>query len=491
MCLFHNTEEAQAVLSGNEVAVTVLFSARGSYQQGGYAPWPLFECLWRTKDGEIALHHNKTNQIKCSVGQINLDTTAFSDISLWRQYRLSMMKLNSAEAEITVSVDGNQVWKNRCPITISNPANSAGDNLADSIVLRHPEGSFPHVVFGYIVIIPSMSEQSLEAIAAEAGFDPFLYPAVDESQFTFEPLPPVPSIGNSLLADALDALPAEGGIINVEPGTYAGPLSIRQKDVALIGSDPFTTIVRGYAALTNGIRRNVLVHVGSDSADSNPADSMFKAENITFWNAGSLWNASIGYDERRGAAFGMEQCTAEFKHCRFLGEQDTLYLKSGIARFDDCYIEGDIDFICGGATVLFNNCHLHILNHAEAFITAAAPVNECIPPQHPLYEELTGKVQVEGFPGLRGFIFHRCLITIDAAMKQPIYLGRGPWRNGSGLPDAIKYDVRSSVTYIDCSFGTKEEPFLLDRHNLWRPMDAPMERELYQVYGCRLNGEAL
>jgi pectinesterase len=181
-------------------------------------------------------------------------------------------------------------------------------------------------------------------------------------------------------------------------------------------------------------------------------------------------------------------CDASFKNCRFLGEQDTLYLRSGIARFDNCYIEGDIDFICGGATVLFSGCHLHLLNHDPVFITAASPVNECIAPEHPRYEELTKKVHVEGFPGLQGFIFHQCIITMDGELKTPVHMGRGPWRNGSGLPDGIKEKVRSSVTYIDCEFGTEEEPLLLDTNEPWCPMDAPMESELYRTYACRVNG---
>ncbi len=507
MYIFRDTDEAQAVLSGTETAVTVLFSARGSYQRGGYAPWPLFECLWRTGNGEIAIQHNRTNQIKCSVGQINLDTTAFSDISLWRHYRLDLVRLNSGEVEVTVFIDGIQVWKNRCPITERSPANPTGYNPAEcnsanSIVLRHPEASSPHVIFSYIVILPFLPEQSLEEMAAEAGFDPFLYPAVDESQFTFEPLPPVPYAGSDFVAKALEALPAEGGIIHVDPGTYAGPLAIIQKNAALIGSDPLSTVITGYAALTNGIRRNVLVQAGRTAASDSltkeyddpagrgdPAGRIFRAENITFWNKGSRWNASIGYEERRGAAFGMEECATEFRNCRFLGEQDTLYLKSGIALFDKCYIEGDIDFICGGATVLFSGCHLHILNHVPAFIAAAAPVNECISPEHPLYKELTGKVRVEGFSGLRGFIFHRCLLTMDG--ETPVYLGRGPWRNGSGLPDGIKEHTRSSVTFIDCDFGTEQKPFLLDRDKLWCSMDAPMGGELYRTYQCRVNGEEL
>lgn len=38
---------------------------------------------------------------------------------------------------------------------------------------------------------------------------------------------------------------------------------------------------------------------------------------------------------------------AAFHGCRFLGAQDTLYDHKGRHYFQDCYIEGSIDFIFG------------------------------------------------------------------------------------------------------------------------------------------------
>ena len=45
-----------------------------------------------------------------------------------------------------------------------------------------------------------------------------------------------------------------------------------------------------------------------------------------------------------------------FINCRFLGNQDTLYTGGRASRlyFEDCYVEGTIDFIFGSATALFN-----------------------------------------------------------------------------------------------------------------------------------------
>ncbi|MER7839799.1 pectinesterase family protein [Streptomyces sp. NPDC096040] len=65
-----------------------------------------------------------------------------------------------------------------------------------------------------------------------------------------------------------------------------------------------------------------------------------------------------------------------FHHCRFLGHQDTLYADTpalGVfARqyFAHCYAEGDVDFVFGRATAVYEDCHFRTLNRTDL---AAAP----------------------------------------------------------------------------------------------------------------------
>jgi len=60
-----------------------------------------------------------------------------------------------------------------------------------------------------------------------------------------------------------------------------------------------------------------------------------------------------------------------FHHCRFLGHQDTLYADSmALAVFarqyySHCYIEGDVDFVFGRATAVFEDCHFRTLNRTD------------------------------------------------------------------------------------------------------------------------------
>ncbi|MEV5954674.1 pectinesterase family protein [Streptomyces sp. NPDC051987] len=62
---------------------------------------------------------------------------------------------------------------------------------------------------------------------------------------------------------------------------------------------------------------------------------------------------------------------SSFTGCRFLGHQDTLYADSTslgtFARqyFAHCYVEGDVDFVFGRATAVFEHCHFRTLNRTD------------------------------------------------------------------------------------------------------------------------------
>ncbi|WP_327716351.1 pectinesterase family protein [Streptomyces sp. NBC_00490] len=65
-----------------------------------------------------------------------------------------------------------------------------------------------------------------------------------------------------------------------------------------------------------------------------------------------------------------------FHHCRFLGHQDTLYADSTalavFARqyFSHCYVEGDVDFVFGRGSAVFEQCHFRTLTRTDL---ASAP----------------------------------------------------------------------------------------------------------------------
>jgi pectinesterase len=86
----------------------------------------------------------------------------------------------------------------------------------------------------------------------------------------------------------------------------------------------------------------------------------FYAENITFENSFGTGSQAV--------AVLTEADRVVFKNCRFLGWQDTLYAKNGRQYFENCYIEGHVDFIFGQAAAVFENCTIH--SKGDGYIAA-------------------------------------------------------------------------------------------------------------------------
>ena len=142
----------------------------------------------------------------------------------------------------------------------------------------------------------------------------------------------------------------------------------------------------------------------------------FVAENITFENSsgpvGQAVAVQIGGDR------------AVFRKCRFLGFQDTLYTYGENTReyFEDCYIEGTVDFIFGKATAVFMRCHIH--SKSKGYVTAPAT------PQGVPY----------------GYVFYDCALTADKDLPTAsVFLSR-PWR------------PYGQAVYIRCQMGAHIHP---------------------------------
>lgn len=119
-------------------------------------------------------------------------------------------------------------------------------------------------------------------------------------------------------------------------------------------------------------------------------------QNITFQNtAGPVGQA---------VAVFVAGDKVKFRNCKFLGFQDTLYTFGYDSRqyYNNCYIEGTVDFIFGSSTAVFDSCTVY--GKRSGFYTAASTP------------------QTKKF----GYVFRYCTITGDAP-EASFYLGR-PWR---------------------------------------------------------------
>src|ERR1035441_9341084 len=157
--------------------------------------------------------------------------------------------------------------------------------------------------------------------------------------------------------------------IEIVPGVYHERVIVTQNhnNITLIGLGKSPADV----VITNSL--NARVAGGTfftETVEINGAG--FEADNITFENAAG--NTGVpGELARGGGNTGQAVAVADrgdrsiFKHCRFLGHQDTLFADYGRQYYVDSYIEGGVDYIFGNATAVFDRDELH--SNGPGFVT--------------------------------------------------------------------------------------------------------------------------
>jgi pectinesterase len=125
----------------------------------------------------------------------------------------------------------------------------------------------------------------------------------------------------------------------------------------------------------------------------------FEADGITFANTAGAAGQAVAISVRSDKAI--------FKHCRFLGDQDTLFADYGRQYYTDSYITGGVDFIFGNAAAVFDHVEIH--EQRPGYLTA---------------QSRTGPDQPTGY------VISHSTITNDDLNGRSFYLGR-PWRDFS------------------------------------------------------------
>lgn len=183
--------------------------------------------------------------------------------------------------------------------------------------------------------------------------------------------------------------------ILVRKGTYKEKIIIPESkiNISLIGEDGVVLTNDDFANKKNVFGENMGTS-GSSSCYIYAPD--FYAENITFENSAGPVGQAVACFVSADRAF--------FKNCRFLGYQDTLYTYGKHSRqyYEDCYIEGTVDFIFGWSVAVFNRCHIH--SKRDGYVTAPSTDQ--------------GKKY--------GYVFYDCRLTADPDVAK-VYLSR-PWR---------------------------------------------------------------
>ncbi|WNS46502.1 pectinesterase family protein [Paenibacillus sp. MMS20-IR301] len=209
-----------------------------------------------------------------------------------------------------------------------------------------------------------------------------------------------PEEGFVSLQEALNSIPqghSRAVTIRIKPGIYEEKITVSSEapPILLLGEDPHSTVISwNDNAHTLGPDGEPLGTFRSGTL--NIFSGNFTAENLTIRN-------DSGPGTGQAVAAFVDAGQAVFRRVRLLGDQDTLYTGQGKQYYNECYIEGDVDYIFGAATALFDRCELHN-KRSRGYITAAST------PEDSAF----------------GYVFLDCRITSGEGVSE-VYLGR-PWR---------------------------------------------------------------
>lgn len=271
------------------------------------------------------------------------------------------------------------------------------------------------------------------------------------------------------------ALSVEGHVeIYIHNGIYNEKLRLERDDVTITGENAVNTV------LTYKDHANMTLEDGSRMGTLRSASMIIRGENVVINNLTVENRAGNGVDAGQAIALSLYGDRICVKNCRLLGCQDTLFVGPGTecpqdkelemaeipeapdARmyFEKCYIEGDVDFIFGGATAYFDNC--------EIFSRYNITEDD---------ERCNG--QVKGYVAAPctwqkakyGFVFDKCNFTGDCP-DNTVYLGR-PWR------------IFAKTVLLSCNVGRhiKTEGW----HD-WNK-EAAHGRTFFAEYDCRYEAE--
>ncbi|MEU8188445.1 pectinesterase family protein [Micromonospora carbonacea] len=167
---------------------------------------------------------------------------------------------------------------------------------------------------------------------------------------------------------AINAVPTNNSsrvTITIKPGTYREVVTVpaNKPHITLrgLGSSPSNTVLvyNNYAA----------THGTFNSASMFVYGANFVAENLTISNDYvENWNNS----DQQAVALHLNADRAVLRNVRLLGDQDTFLVNDNTRAYVvDSYVEGTVDFIFGGGTVVLDRASIYEKRSTGGPITAA------------------------------------------------------------------------------------------------------------------------
>ena len=248
--------------------------------------------------------------------------------------------------------------------------------------------------------------------------------------------------------------------IHIEPGEYREQVEIRRPHVTLVGETAESVrIVSGLGAF---MPASDGTGVDGKLGTFRTYTMLIDADDVCLENLTIVNDAGDGREVGQGIALYADGDRLVIDTCCIQGHQDTLFLgplpprevkpggfigpkqfasrRVGRQYYRRCRIEGDVDFIFGGATAYFESCEIRSLDRGvdvNGYVTAASTP--------------------EGEP--YGLVFHGCSFTAgEGVAAGSVYLGR-PWRE------------HAQTVLIDCRLGAHIKP------EGWRDWNKPGSHE--------------
>ena len=241
------------------------------------------------------------------------------------------------------------------------------------------------------------------------------------------------------LANLVVAQNGSGNYTKVQDAINAAPANLTSWFTILIRNGTYREVItvpagKTYLKLVGESNTGTILTYSNCSSDvgstSGSASAFFKAANfmaidITFENT---------FDYDHSSAANKQAVAAEpladrqvFENCRFTGHQDTLYVRGRSRQyFKNCFIQGNVDFIFGDATAVFDQCQINSLNRSGSAIVAPSTLaaTAC------------------------GLVFLNCRLTAEQGTGAgSVYLGR-PWH-----PSSSTETIRSHAAFLYCEMG--------------------------------------
>ncbi|MGN9908276.1 pectinesterase family protein [Phytohabitans sp. LJ34] len=239
---------------------------------------------------------------------------------------------------------------------------------------------------------------------------------------------------------AIDAVPADNTtrrVITIKAGTYREVIRVPSNKPLVtlqgLGSGPSNVVIVYHnSAGTHGTS-------GSATAFVDGRD--FVATNLTISNDFDENSASSGH---QAVALNLNADRAVFDNVRLLGDQDTFLVNDATRAYVvNSYVEGTVDFIFGGGTIVFDNCSIYEKRSTGGPITAAS----------------TAATKTYGF------LFYRSNIT--GATNNTTQLGR-PWRPDAQVlyrESTLSATIRTAQPWTDMSGNLWQNARFLEYRN--------------------------